>query len=65
MKQKRQEGGSQNEWNMRQADENVRQAGKNIAEARRNMDKVVWMWKWLLIPMWSLIIILWIVRAMR
>lgn len=46
------------EWHMRQVDENLHQAD-------RNLKQVVWMWKWLLIPMWSFIIIMWVVRAMR
>jgi hypothetical protein len=45
---KRQEGESQFDWNMRQVD--------------RNLNQVEWMFKWLLIPMWLLLFILWIVR---
>jgi len=51
MKLKQLENESQCDWNMRQAD--------------RNLKQVAWMWKWLLIPMWSLIIIHWVVRALR
>ena len=51
MKLIRKEGESQYDWNMRQVDENLRQANKNL-------DQVAWMWKWLLIPMFTLIIIM-------
>jgi hypothetical protein len=55
MKLIRKEGESQYDWNMRQVDESLRQANKNL-------DQVDWMWKWLLIPMWSLILIMWIIK---
>jgi hypothetical protein len=55
MKIKRLENESELDWNMRQIDYNLKEAG-------RYMDMTVWIWKWLLIPMWSLILIMWVIK---
>jgi len=65
MKLKRLEGESEDEWQMRQLDEQMRQMDEHLRQTDRNMKQVEWMWKWLLVPMWSFLIILWIWRLLR
>lgn len=48
---KRQPGESNTDWYGRQID--------------RNLALVIWMWKWLLLPMWAFILVSWLVRRLR
>lgn len=57
MKLKRLEGESDYAWSMRQIDH-------NLDESERNLNKVAWIFKWLLIPMWLFLIIIWTIRAL-
>lgn len=55
MRPKRMENENEHDWAMRQIDHNLKQVNKNL-------DGTIWMFKWLIIPMWLIILIIRLVR---
>lgn len=38
-------------------------AEEYIRRANRNFERVFWLWKWLILPMWFVIALIWMIRA--
>jgi len=44
--------------------EALRRIEESLNRAERNYRKIVWLWKWLLVPLWTFVLVLWTVRGL-
>ncbi len=58
---------SDEEWDnhIARIQSNLNRAEERLGNAERNMRQTVWMWKYLLLPMWVFLVIVWTIRALR